>query len=831
MPNPLDILKDPNYVKANTATKQAIFNARVATLPEYRSANPATQADIRRRFNIETSKERYIRQQLKIQADQKTALRDTGSKIASFVSGAERGLKSVADKLSYLNPLEYIPVGASDETKKRLATFAAERQQANPTTFAGGKIGGEIVGTLPFTMGGGAAVQLGGRALTKVLPRAGAVVEKVGRSIVRGGTGVAAPTRAAETSGKIIAQTRKARNAYRAAGGAGSSTIAAGLTDQDMVDAALAGAAVPVVGHILKFGAGKTYDLIMGRAGPVAAARILREVISDNATKIASALRNAPKDIVANTAEFLAARGLLTPELAAATQIASGSKQGGELLDLALTRAEGKNRMRQVIAGGETPTKAVSNIAATKKALQNVTGPQREGALTTADVGRTQVIPLEREAARLRQLASEEAENARRLLTANDRSATLIRESGLRLPADIKRQREIVAGLERFGGEAADRSVTAGADARAAEAAAANLRAQGLNPLDISGLVSTLRQKASEAEFVSPDRFRILSEFANNLQRRADKMGGVIDATGLYLARREMGNFVRTILDTTDPKALRQGTAQLVGEAQPLIDDAIEAAGGKGWREYLNTFAEGMKGIERQQFQRQIAELPDDQFAKVMAGKDPDYVEDFFGPGRTDVNVELQGPNLATANKLGREIEAEEAVASTGMGKLSAAQKLNFPQGVTANVGGMLEPSVPNAFAAGARLVGSIPKIGGGGMAAQQFGVKAAEDASKRTMTALVPALASPRQAGALLRVKPAEDYINKMLYGTQAAPARQQAVSQIATQNLTPPTLGEEFGFPDFDPETGAPLVDIDYSEGYPVPLYGEIPRNKMRR
>lgn len=109
MPSPLDVLNDPSYIKANTATKQAIFNARVATLPEYRSANPATQADIRRRFNIETAKERYIRQQLKIQADQKSALRDTGSKIASAVSGAERGLKSVADKLSYLNPLEYIP--------------------------------------------------------------------------------------------------------------------------------------------------------------------------------------------------------------------------------------------------------------------------------------------------------------------------------------------------------------------------------------------------------------------------------------------------------------------------------------------------------------------------------------------------------------------------------------------------------------------------------------------------------------------------------------------------------------------------------------------------
>jgi hypothetical protein len=36
---------------------------------------------------------------------------------------------------------------------------------------------------------------------------------------------------------------------------------------------------------------------------------------------------------------------------------------------------------------------------------------------------------------------------------------------------------------------------------------------------------------------------------------------------------------------------------------------------------------------------------------------------------------------------------------------------------------------------------------------------------------------------------------------------------------------------FPDFDPETGEPLIDIDYSEGYPVPIYGRVSRNMMRR
>jgi len=888
MPNPLAILKDPNYTRANTETKRAIFNARVATLPEYRRANAATQADIRRRFGLETPKERYARQQAKQRADEKSALRDTGSKIASAVTGFGSGLKPIAEKLAYLNPLSYIPDPFTSKeeratTEKRLATYAAERQQANPNAFAGGKLAGEIVGTAPLTMGGGALIQGGGRLLTKVAPRLGPVVEKFGRAVTSGGTRVAKPTKAAVKEGKIIAGSRKARVGLRAAGGSVSSIIAAAATDQDLTDAALAGATVPVLGHILKFGAGKTYDILAGRAGPVEAARILREVISNNANQIEKALRNAPKDIKANTAEFLASRGLLTPELAAVTQIASGSKQQKQLVNLALERAKGKNRMRQVIAGGKNPTEAVRNIAASKKQMQTATAVQREGALTGADVGRKQVIPLEQEAARLRQLASNEVERARQLLAANDRSAKLIRESGLRLPADIKRQREIVAGLERFGGEAADRSLMAGVDARSLEEVAANLRAQGLKPLDISPLVAQLRRAAYDAEDTVPARARVLTEFANNLERRAEKFGGVIDATGLYDIRRNMGNVIATILGPTDPKTLHAYTAQIIGEAQPLIDDAIEAAGGRGWKEYLNSFSEGMKAIERQRLQRELAELPDPEFAKVMAGDDPDWVVSKMGPGRFDINAEMQGADLATANKLGREIEAEEAVKGTSLEELSDAQKLNFEQGITANVGDMLQPKGLNAFAAGARLAGSIPKVGGGGMVAQQYGEDAARKASERTMTSLVPALASPRQAGELLRVQPAEDYISKFLYGKQsAAPltsaprqirapaaqdpdllyavppqslraqqaaanrnaltpaqqavlnqnamsqARQQAVAQTGVAGMTPQTMGEEFGFPDFDPETGQPLVNIDFSEGYAVPIYGDIPENK---
>ena len=654
------------------------------------------------------------------------------SRTAAVISGIERGMKPVAEALDYLNPLSYIGPQQSAQTKQQLGTQGARAQKDRPNYFTGGKIAGEVLATAPVAMGVGTGIRLGGKALTNVAPRVATALEKVGRATVTGGAGVRAPTKTAVATGKNVVGKRGQRMLTRAAGGVLASVPAALLTDNDMVEAAAAGALVPVLGHMAKFGAGKTFDALAGRLGEVRAAEILRELVSGNADAITKALGNAPKQIKANTAEFLASKGLLTPEIAAVTRVATAGKSGGELLDVATARAAGQNRMRGVISGGGTQTEAVSNIAGTKKALQDVTGLQREASLQAANAG--------------------------------------------------------------------------------------------LPPLDISKVLSNLRREADKAEFVSPDRFKILSQFADNLERRAAKMGGTIDAEGLYLARREMGAFVSSVLGTSDPKALRAGTSQLIAAAQKPIDDAIEAAGGAGWKAYLDDFSKGMQAIERQQFQRELTKLPEARFAKVMAGEDPDFVENFFGPGRSDVNAELQGPVLATAKKLGRDIEAQRAVAQTGLQDLSPSQRLGFAQGAQARVGGMLEP--PNAFAAGARVLGSVPKVGGGGFAAAQAAEKIAERSSENVMEKLVPALAQPRRARSLLETRSAEDYANRLLYGGGEAPVRQNLMAQAAVRPFNQPS---DFEFPEFDPESGEPLVDIDYSEGYPVPIYGRLPKEKQ--
>ena len=731
------------------------------------------------------------------------------SRTAAVISGIERGMKPVAEALDYLNPLAYIPNPFVDEARveQQLGTQGARAKKDRPNYFTGGKIAGEVLATAPVGIGVGTGIRLFGTAFTKAAPKIATALEKVGRATITGGAGVRAPTKTAVASGQNVVAGRGKRMATRAVAGTLTAVPSAAITDNDMLEAAAAGSLVPVLGHMAKFGAGKTFDMLAGRLGEVEAARILRELVSSNADAITKALSNAPAKMKASTAEFLASKGLLTPEIAAVTIKATKGDFSGELLDVASERAAAQERVLNRLRGGETQTEAISNIAAAKKALQDETGIQRDAALGLADVGRLQIIPAEREAAAAYTLAKQLQDDARRLTGASKN----------------------FGDSPMFTSGADQATYSAGqafADARSAEEVAANLRAQGLEKLDISKVVANLRAEADNAEFVSPDRFRILSEFANNLERRAAKMGGTIDAQGLYLARREMGNFVSSILGTTDPKALRLGTSKLVDAAQQPIDDAIEAAGGAGWKDYLNTFAKGMQDIERQTFQRKLAGLPDDQFAKVMAGGDPDFVTKNLGFGRFDINEELQGPVLATTKKLGRDIEAQIDVEQTGLGNLNPSQRLGFAEGARAKVEGMIQPA--NVFAGGARMIGSAPKIGGGGVAAAQAAERLLEKKSAGVMEKLVPALAQPSRARSLLETRSAEDYVNRLLYGANGSPVRQNVMAQTAVRPFNQPS---DYEFPKFDPESGEPLVDIDFSEGYPVPIYGKLTRNMMRR
>ena len=98
---------------------------------------------------------------------------------------------------------------------------------------------------------------------------------------------------------------------------------------------------------------------------------------------------------------------------------------------------------------------------------------------------------------------------------------------------------------------------------------------------------------------------------------------------------------------------------------------------------------------------------------------------------------------------------------------------------------------------------------------------------------AIEKAMVRERRAATTGRVTGAAARGTGKVLGSTAVKAGAQT-QNIMTQAQNQNAMNNIYGiseFPDFDPETGEPLIDIDYSEGYPVPIYGTVPRNMMRR
>jgi hypothetical protein len=109
-----------------------------------------------------------------------------------------------------------------------------------------------------------------------------------------------------------------------------------------------------------------------------------------------------------------------------------------------------------------------------------------------------------------------------------------------------------------------------------------------------SGIDATLGKPGIRASKVVD---KTLNSVKEDIAKFTDETTGVIDANDLYTIRKEIGNTIKTHAKDTanwDKKL----TAGLERDVQKAIDDAIEAAGGAGWKDYLREFTERSAGME-----------------------------------------------------------------------------------------------------------------------------------------------------------------------------------------------------------------------------------------
>jgi hypothetical protein len=109
-------------------------------------------------------------------------------------------------------------------------------------------------------------------------------------------------------------------------------------------------------------------------------------------------------------------------------------------------------------------------------------------------------------------------------------------------------------------------------------------------------------------------------------------------------------------------------TASILSHVNPLIDDAIEAAGGTGWRDYLKTYSEGMNVVNQMKLGGKALEALNqspDEFLKLVRGNNPEVVQKIFG-SEYDIGTAMGSQKTQILGDVASQLERDQKLATLG---------------------------------------------------------------------------------------------------------------------------------------------------------------------
>jgi len=241
---------------------------------------------------------------------------------------------------------------------------------------------------------------------------------------------------------------------------------------------------------------------------------------------------------------------------------------------------------------------------------------------------------------------------------------------------------------ERVTQKSADDSLILGAGARFRQAQVDSLAAHGLKPIDTGTIVRNLDGALTEPTIAGNEVAEtVIKRVSKAIRLWTERAGGTIDADALYALRKNAVNsVVDRLLGSADPTVKQKYASSMLERIKPLIDDAIIKAGGTGWRQYLSTYEQGMRQINRQQLGAKALELlqkTPQKYEELMSGNAPKVVEDVFGR-QFDVKMAMGAKPYASmsgvASELARDRTLREAAArgQGGLQRLLDEHSLKF---------------------------------------------------------------------------------------------------------------------------------------------------------
>jgi len=504
---------------------------------------------------------------------------------------------------------------------------------------------------------------------------------------------------------------------------------------RNVVEGATYEAGGRVVAPLITKGVNKLID--MGSSAQLKAAGIARSSLGNDIPQVLNTLKNASPD--ASVAEITASienptwQALIQEALERDPQFLRKSQLFGESESL---KALAK------LAGGENAAEVRAVLDNAKKALNVTTTPQREAALSRANLGKD-VAEYEATAGKLSEEAAAKVADVRRLINAGELAEAAGRLELIKkgIPVGFTRytyKGELGVMADRWAADAANASLDLGQGARFNQAAADSLKSFGIQPLKTNSLVASIQGITQNPKFAgNRDLLSSVETVADDIARWTDK-NGVIDANALEAIRKNSVNgVIQRLYPNADATTQKRLASDVLSSIKPLIDDAIEATGGEGWKKYLSNYREGMQKIAERKLTGEALRLwKEDKngFIRLVQNDSIDEVEKILGVGRYDIAKELSEGALDVLRQQANKRMTQLSVQS----QITQGQKA-LSDLIKQNTSVMRFPSLLNVFAtAGNKVLSEYEKAIGA-----------------KTMKILTEAMKTPQGAANLLETLP----------------------------------------------------------------------------
>lgn len=599
--------------------------------------------------------------------------------------------------------------GARKELSTAQRMYQAARPYVAPIVEAGGAIGGGLIGATAGTFGAGPVGTAAGGVAGAGL---GYGIAKEALEAADVAAGVKAPRQGAA---QVVEPVR------------------------NILEGATFEAGGRVAGPLIAKGVGALVDL--KNIPKNKAAEIARNALGPDLPEVLNALKASQGK---NVSAAQATADINSPTWQALLDRVS--KRDPRFL-AALEKSQGEVSLNALakLAGGTTAAETRATIENSKNALNAMTGPQRDAALNRANLGKS-VAEYEAQAAKLGVEAAAEVQKVRDLISAGKAAEAWARLDLIKrnLPVGATKftyYGELAKQADEWASQAANASLDLGQGARFAQGAADALRSVGINPLKGDSLVNSVKAIGNNPEFAGNDVLQgAIKNVADDIAKWTNS-GGIIDAKALDAIRKNSVNAaIQQLRPGMDATAQRNLAAGVLNDIKPALIDAIEAAGGTGYRQYLADYAKGMQKIAERKLSGEALKMwktNKDEFVRLVTNEAPEIVEKFLGKGNYNIATELADNTMATLKSEAEKVVREANIKSQVSGGQEALKQL-----LLENMSKMRVPSYLNAVAATTNKALNIleTKIG------------------KKTMQTLTEASQTPEGALGLLESLPATE-------------------------------------------------------------------------